>query len=205
MTAQSFFNPPSEAGIADAFLTFRLPNLLTEIPLRDQRRSLLEPIRNHGRVRSRTVRDTCHRPDQRRRREHHRAIRARAGLPPGHGAGHPGAARQSTRRASCRPGGTASPTRASGAASRITSTSGSGTRASRPSASITSTAWTQDDRASQGTTPDGSIRRPRRGSSALDRATSGTSISRLLGRTRQQLGLRRGHHPGAQHHRRSRA
>jgi hypothetical protein len=28
VTAQSFFNPPSEAGIADAFLTYRLPNLV---------------------------------------------------------------------------------------------------------------------------------------------------------------------------------
>jgi hypothetical protein len=27
-TAQTFFNPPAEAGIADAFLTFRLPNLV---------------------------------------------------------------------------------------------------------------------------------------------------------------------------------
>jgi len=30
VTAQSFFNPPSEAGIADAFLTYRLPNLLKQ-------------------------------------------------------------------------------------------------------------------------------------------------------------------------------
>jgi hypothetical protein len=30
VTAQSFFNPPSEAGIADAFLTYRLPNLLQQ-------------------------------------------------------------------------------------------------------------------------------------------------------------------------------
>jgi hypothetical protein len=30
VTAQSFFNPPSEAGIADAFLTFRLPHLLIQ-------------------------------------------------------------------------------------------------------------------------------------------------------------------------------
>ena len=28
VTAQSFFNPPSEAGIADAFLTYKLPNLI---------------------------------------------------------------------------------------------------------------------------------------------------------------------------------
>jgi len=28
VTAQSFFNPPSEAGIADAFLTYRLPDLV---------------------------------------------------------------------------------------------------------------------------------------------------------------------------------
>jgi hypothetical protein len=28
VTAQSFFNPPSEAGVADAFLTYRLPNLV---------------------------------------------------------------------------------------------------------------------------------------------------------------------------------
>jgi hypothetical protein len=28
VTAQSFFSPPSEAGIADAFLTYRLPNLI---------------------------------------------------------------------------------------------------------------------------------------------------------------------------------
>jgi|HubBroStandDraft_6_1064221.scaffolds.fasta_scaffold23408_2 hypothetical protein len=30
VTAQSFFNPPSEAGIADAYLTFRLPNLIKQ-------------------------------------------------------------------------------------------------------------------------------------------------------------------------------
>jgi hypothetical protein len=30
VTAQSFFNPPSEAGIADAFLTYRLPNLVQQ-------------------------------------------------------------------------------------------------------------------------------------------------------------------------------
>jgi hypothetical protein len=30
VTAQSFFNPPSEAGIADAFLTFRLPSLIVK-------------------------------------------------------------------------------------------------------------------------------------------------------------------------------
>lgn len=30
VTAQSFFNPPSEAGISDAFLTYRLPNLIRD-------------------------------------------------------------------------------------------------------------------------------------------------------------------------------
>ncbi len=30
VTAQTFFSPPSEAGIADAFLTYRLPNLLKQ-------------------------------------------------------------------------------------------------------------------------------------------------------------------------------